>query len=217
MNASLTSGLVTTAVGVLLLSAVLVTWRSSAAGAVRLLVVQGLALATLVGALGVSRGDAQLLVVAGIVAIVKAGVLPWALGRTATGRLVERDSAVRPAIGLLGAAALTMFAYAISDPLRGGDQSVTARAIPAGIALVLIGFWIMLTRHSAVSQLVGFVVLDNGIAMVAFLTSDGLPLTVELGATLDVLLVVVILRALTTRMRGTHGGTSVDDLTELRD
>jgi hydrogenase-4 component E len=130
---------------------------------------------------------------------------------------VERDSAVRPAIGLLGATVLTMFAYAVSDPLRGGDQSAAARAIPAGMALVLIGFWILLTRHSAVSQLVGFVVLDNGIAMVAFLTSDGLPLTVELGATLDVLLVVVILRTLTTRMRNTHGSTSVDDLTELRD
>jgi hydrogenase-4 component E len=217
MNASLTSSLVTTAVGVLLLTAVLQTWRRSAAGSVRLLVIQGLALATLVAALGASRGDVQLLVVAGVVALVKAGLLPWALGRTATGRLVERDSAVRPAIGLLGATVLTMFAYAVSDPLRGGDQSAAARAIPAGMALVLIGFWILLTRHSAVSQLVGFVVLDNGIAMVAFLTSDGLPLTVELGATLDVLLVVVILRTLTTRMRNTHGSTSVDDLTELRD
>lgn len=217
MSASLTSSIVTTAVGVLLLTAVLQTWRRSAAGSVRLLVVQGLALAALVAALGASRGDVELLAVAGVVALVKAGLLPWVLGRTATGRLVERDAAVRPAVGLLGAAVLTMFAYAVSDPLRGGDQSATARAIPAGIALVLIGFWILLTRHSAVSQLLGFVVLDNGIAMVAFLTSDGLPLTVELGATLDVLLVVVILRALTTRMRGTHGGTSVDDLTELRD
>ncbi len=217
MNASFTSSLVTTAVGVLLLTAVLQTWRRSAAGSVRLLVVQGLGLATLVAALAVSRGDVQLLVVAGVVALVKAGLLPWALGRTATGRLVERDSAVRPAVGLLGATVLTMFAYAVSDPLRGSDQSAAARALPAGMALVLIGFWILLTRHSAVAQLVGFVVLDNGIAMVAFLTSDGLPLTVELGATLDVLLVVVILRALTTRMRGTHGHTSVDDLTELKD
>jgi hydrogenase-4 component E len=217
MNASLTSSIVTTAVGVLLLTAVLQTWRRSTPGSVRLLVVQGLALATLVAALGASRGDVQLLVVAGVVALVKAGLLPWALGRTTTGRLVERDAGVRPAVGLLGAAVLTMFAYAVSDPLRGGDQSAGARALPAGIALVLIGFWILLTRHSAVSQLVGFVVLDNGIAMVAFLTSDGLPLTVELGATLDVLLVVVILRALTARMRDTHGGTSVDDLTELRD
>lgn len=217
MTGSLTSSLVTTAVGVLLLTAVLQTWRRSAVGSVRLLVVQGVALATLIAALGISHGDAQVLVVAGVVLLVKAGLLPWALGRTSTGRLVERDSETRPALGLLGATVLTMFAYAVSDPLRGGDQSAAARAIPAGVALVLIGFWILLTRHAAVGQLVGFVVLDNGIAMVAFLTSDGLPLTVELGATLDVLLIVVILRALAARMRVTHGGTSVDDLRELRD
>src|SRR5664279_669053 len=127
MTSSLTSSLVTTAVGVLLLTAVLQTWRRSAAGSVRLLVVQGIALATLVAALGISHGDVQLLLVAAVV------------------------------------------------------------------------------------------VLDKGIAMVAFLTSNGLPLTVELGATLDVLLIVVILRALTARMRVTHGGTSVDEMTELRD
>ncbi|HSN10497.1 MAG TPA: hypothetical protein VLS51_00100 [Propionibacteriaceae bacterium] len=217
MLTSLTSSLVTTAAGVLLLTAVLQTWRRSAAGAVRLLVAQGLGLATLVGALGVSRGGAELLGVAALVAVVKAGVLPWMLSRTATGRLVDRDLTTRPVIGVLGATVLAMFAYAVSDPLRGGDQTPAGRALPAAVALVLIGFWILLTRHAAVFQLVGFLVLDNGIATVAFLTSDGLPLTVELGATLDVLLVVVILRTLTSRMRDTHGGTSVGDLSELRD
>ena len=120
MTSSLTSSLVTTAVGVLLLTAVLQTWRRSAAGSVRLLVVQGIALATLVAALGISHGDVQLLVVAAVVLLVKAGLLPWALGRTTTGRLNERDSEARPALGLLGATVLTMFAYAVSDPLRGG-------------------------------------------------------------------------------------------------
>ncbi|HET7723974.1 MAG TPA: hypothetical protein VFK68_05005 [Propionibacteriaceae bacterium] len=212
----MTSSLVTTAAGVLLLTAVLQTWRRSAAGAVRLLVAQGLALATLVAALGAGRGSAELLWVAALVAVVKAGVLPWALSRTATGRLADREPAMRPAVGVLGATVLAMFAYAVSDSLRGGDQTPAGRALPAAVALVLIGFWILLTRHAAVIQLVGFLVLDNGIAGVAFLTSDGLPLTVELGATLDVLLVVVILRALTSRMR-THGGTSVGELRELRD
>jgi hydrogenase-4 component E len=217
MYTSLTSALVTTAAGVLLLTAVLQTWRRSAAGAVRLLVAQGLALAMLVVALGIVRGDAELLWVAALVAVVKAGVLPWALSRTATGRLVDREATARPALGLLGATVLTMFAYAVGDSLRGVDQTPGGRALPAAVALVLIGFWTLLTRHAALSQLVGFVVLDNGIAMVAFLTSDGLPITVELGATLDVLLVVVILRALTSRMRDTHGGTSVGELSELRD
>lgn len=217
MNPSLTFSAVTTAVGVMLLTALLQTWRRSAAGSVRLLVVQGLALGGLVAALAASHGSVELVVVAVLVTLVKAGLIPWALGRTATGRLAERDTTARPAVGLLGAALLTTLAYAVSDPLRGGGQSVVARAIPAGIALVLIGFWILLTRHTAITQLVGLVVLDNGIAVVAFLTSDGLPLTVELGASLDVLLVVAILSALAARMRSTHGGTTLDELRELKD
>jgi hydrogenase-4 component E len=217
MTDSLTATLVTTAAGLMLLTAVLQTWRRSSSASVRLLVVQGLALAAMVAALGLRNGSVELIVVAVLVALVKAGFLPWALGRTSTGRLVEHDHTAKPASGLIGAAVLTMVAYAVSAPLRGTIGGPGSSAVPAGIALVLIGFWILLSRHAAVSQLVGFVVLDNGIAMVAFLTSEGLPLTVELGSTLDVLLVVVILRALTTRMRTTHGGTSVDDLRELKD
>ena len=68
--------------------------------------------------------------------------------------------------------------------------------MPVGLALVLIGFLVLLTRRSALSQLIGFVILDNGIATTAFLTSGGVPLVVELGVTLDVLLVVLILRVL---------------------
>jgi hydrogenase-4 component E len=82
---------------------------------------------------------------------------------------------------------------------------------------MLTGFLVMLTRRSALSQLIGFVMLDNGIATVAFLTSGGVPLVVELGVTLDVLLVVLILRVLTGRMQLTHGGTDLDDLRELCD
>lgn len=217
MTGTMTTTIVTTAAGLMLLTAVVQTWRRSAAASVRLLVVQGLALAAMVAALGLRHDDAELLVVAVLVGVVKAGFLPWALGRTSTGRLSEHDHTARPASGLLGAAVLTMVAYAVSAPLRATIDGAGSSAVSAGIALVLIGFWLLLNRHTAVSQLVGFVVLDNGIAMVAFLTSEGLPLTVELGATLDVLLVVVILRTLTTRMRSTHGGTSVDDLRELRD
>ena len=63
----------------------------------------------------------------------------------------------------------------------------------------------------------GFVILDNGIATTAFLTSGGVPFVVELGVTLDVLLVVLILRVLTSRLQSAHGGIDLDELTELRD
>ena len=60
-------------------------------------------------------------------------------------------------------------------------------------------------------------IIDNGIATVAFLTSGGVPLVVEIGVMIDVLFVVVILRVLAGRMRSVFGATDLDDLTELRD
>ena len=55
------------------------------------------------------------------------------------------------------------------------------------------------------------------LSAVAFLTAEGVPLVVELGVSLDVLLVVLILRVLTSRMQAKFGGTDLDELTELRD
>ena len=89
--------------------------------------------------------------------------------------------------------------------------------MPIGIALVLIGFLLLVTRRRALSQLVGFLLIDNGIAAVAFLTAGGVPLVVELGASLDVLLVVLILQVLRGRMRVKFGDTDLTELTELRD
>jgi hydrogenase-4 component E len=85
------------------------------------------------------------------------------------------------------------------------------------MAMALFGFLVLSTRRHAVSQLIGFLLLDNGIATVAFLTAGGVPLVVELGVSLDVLLVVLILRVLTSRIRTEYGDADLDDMTELRD
>ena len=60
-------------------------------------------------------------------------------------------------------------------------------------------------------------ILDNGVAALAFLTTAGLPLIVEFGASTDVVLAVLILQVLTGRMRVKFGTTDVDELRELRD
>jgi hydrogenase-4 component E len=83
--------------------------------------------------------------------------------------------------------------------------------------LVLSGFLVLVTRHRAPAQLVGFLMLDNGIATIAFLTAGGVPLVVELGASLDILLVVLVLQVLGGRMQHAFGGSDLDDLRELRD
>lgn len=205
--------------GLLLLSAVLQLWRRSLSGSIGLLGVQGVALAGLVGTVGLATSESELLGVGVLVLVVKAAVIPALLARTAaaTGAHREASPRVNPTAGLLLAALLTTVAYLASRPIVNARPSATAFAVPVGLALVLIGFLILLTRRQAVSQLIGFVVLDNGIAAVAFLTTDGVPLVVELGVMLDLLLVVLIMRVLTARLLLAFGATDLDDLRELRD
>ncbi len=157
--------------------------------------------------------------VALLVVGMKAVAIPWALARTAsaTGAVREEAPLVNPTAGLLAATALTVLAYVASLPIMAVAEGPAVAVVPVGLALMLIGFLVLLTRRSALSQLIGFVMLDNGIAATAFLTSGGVPLIVELGVTLDVLLVVLILRVLTGRLQLATGGTDLDDLRELRD
>lgn len=205
--------------GILLLTAVLQLWRRSLSGSTSLLAIQGVALAGLVVTVAVAESAGELYAVALLVLLLKGALIPLLLHRTAlsTGGTQETSHRVHPTAGLLWAALLTTVAFLAARPLVSASEGPLVKVAPVGLALVLLGFLILLTRHQAVSQLVGFVVLDNGIATVAFLTSGGVPLIVEIGVMIDVLFVVVILRVLAGRMRSVFGATDLDDLTELRD
>ena len=82
---------------------------------------------------------------------------------------------------------------------------------------MLIGFFALVTRRRALSQMVGFLLMDNGITAAAFLATAGVPLIVELGVSFDMLLVVLVLQMLTARMQTAFGGTDLDELRELHD
>jgi hydrogenase-4 component E len=85
------------------------------------------------------------------------------------------------------------------------------------IAVVLIGFFALATRRRALAQIVGFLLLDNGITATAFLSAAGVPLIVELGVSFDLLLVVLVLQLLSVRLAATFGTTDLDELRELHD
>lgn len=207
------------AVGAVLLCAFVVLWRRGLVAIVRALTVQGIALASVSFVLGVHEHDVEPIVVAALVLLVKGAVLPVVLLRIVRSSTETRE--VEPLVNvpasLLAAAGLTLLAYATTRDLVALDPTPQTRAIPIGIAVALIGFFALVTRRKAVTQIVGFLLLDNGIALVAFLATSGVPLVVELGVALDVLLAVFILQVLTTRMQSKFGAMDLDRLRELHD
>jgi hydrogenase-4 component E len=208
------------ACGALLLTAVLVLWRRQLGVIIRVFALQGAALAALTGILAAHQKDAQLAGVAAGVLVLRAVVLPWLLHRALAGaEQAQRET--RPLVNvtasLLAAAVLVLVAYAVSRPLTALAPSPAARAIPVAVAVVLIGFFVLVTRHRALSQLAGFLLMDNGITAAGFLATSGAGLIVEAGVSLDVLLAVLVLQILTGRMREAFGDTDLAELRELHD
>src|SRR5439155_10051197 len=121
-----------------------------------------------------SGSSAELWAVAVGVLMLRAGVLPYLLRRAlANGGEARRETRplVNVAASLLAAAVLTLLAYAVSRPLVRLAPSPATQAIPVGVTVVLIGFFVLVTRRRALSQIVGFLLLDNGITAVGFLTT----------------------------------------------
>lgn len=208
------------AAGGLVLAAVLIVWRRDLAAIAGLLAWQGAALATIPLVRGIHDNDAALIVVGIAVLVLRAMVLPLLLARAVGAEQRGQREAtplMNTATSLLIAAALTVVAFAVTRPMANLEPSATTNAVPAAFGVILIGLFVMTTRRHAVSQAAGFLMLDNGIAATAFLLTAGVPLIVELGASLDVLFAVIVIGVLTGRLRRIFGGADLDQLQELRD
>lgn len=219
MSTALFAQLLYLVCGGLLLSSVLTLWRRQLSALVGLLTTQGVLLAALAALLAANDHSVELYAVAVGVLLLKAIVLPAVLRRVLreSGEALETKPLVNVPASILAASLLTLLAYAVSRPLVQLDPTPTTHAVPVGIAMVLLGFFVLVTRRRALSQVVGFLLLDNGIATTAFLVTAGVPVIVELAVSLDLLLVVLVLQVLFARLRSTFGGTDIDELRELSD
>ncbi|MGF1426617.1 hypothetical protein [Kitasatospora sp. LaBMicrA B282] len=207
------------ACGVFLLAAVLVLWRRELAAIIRVFAVQGLALAAIAVLLGLHQHRWDLFAVAALVAVLRAGLLPHLVRRAlvAGGEAQKTAPLATAAASLPAAAALVLLAWAAAHPLTELAPAPATRALPVGFAVVLIGCFTEVTRRRALSQVVGFLLIDNGITAVAFLATSWVPPIVELGVSFDVLFAVLVLQLLTVRIRAEFGRTDLDGLWDLHD
>jgi hydrogenase-4 component E len=207
------------AVGLSLVCGFVALWRRGLVAIIRALAVQGAAVAAVALLLGIHEGHVQALVAAVLLLVLKAIVIPRVLigvvGRTVDSREIEPLINI-PTL-LLAGAVTTAIAYLTGRHLTALDPGPATQSIPIGLAVMLLGFLLLVFRRKAVTQVVGFLMLENGVALIAFLTTAGLPLIIELGAALDLLLVVLVLQVLAGRMVRQFGATDLNQLKELRD
>lgn len=167
---------------------------------------------------GLATGAGHLLA-GGLLAIgVKGLVVPLILGSILRRSAVRQER--RPILGpracLVAAVAIVFVATAAADGASPGASVAASRGLPAAIAEVLTGLFVVMTRRKALSLVVGLLVFENGIALTAFSMTYGMPLVVELGVLFDLLIAVVVAWVYARRMVDVLGSTSTDQLRSLR-
>lgn len=149
---------------------------------------------------------------------VKVVAIPLVLRRSLRPIALKHESefVIAPRLALLAAIGLVFVAYYVASPLRVLDQRFSPNALPAALGLLLIGLFCMLTRRTALSQVIGLVCLENGIYFAAIIATNGLPLAVELGVAIDVLIGVVVMTEVSREMHRTFDTINTDRLRSLR-
>src|SRR6185503_10900581 len=157
---------------VALAATLLLVWRQSWRGRVRLFVVQSCVLATLAVVIGLLAHRPALVVVGVVFAIAKTWIIPRVLHRMGVGSPLRRVAPGRSeGLSVLAAGALVVVAYVVMLPITGVVAAgvPTRSAMPLALAMALIGLFVCVTGRDALGQVIGFLVFENGVFALALL------------------------------------------------
>lgn len=142
-------------------------------------------------------------------------LLFWAMRHAA----IRRE--VQPLIGygktLLLGGVLIGIAFLISSRLDLPVKATSDVLIPTAFSTVMIGFLLIVSRFKAITQVIGYLVMENGIFLFALLLLEKTPLLVEMGILLDIFVGVLVMGIVVNHINQEFGSTSTINLTNLKD
>ncbi len=188
-------------------------------GLVTLFAWQGAALSASTALVAWSTGQHHLYWSAALTLVLKVVVLPWFFFRLVRRLDVERD--VEPMINIpttmLIGIALVIFAFNLALPISQMAGTVTRANLGIAMACVLLAFLMMITRRKAITQVIGFLSMENGLFFAATSASYGMPMVVELGVALDVLVGVFVLGIFFFQIRETFDSMDLKHMEKLKE
>jgi hydrogenase-4 component E len=202
----------------LLLSFALLTQRRVVT-MVSLLATQGalLAMATLL--LAHRTGAVHLYLSAALTLGLKVFFLPWLLLRLIRRLGVYWDSEplINPAGTMLLGLLVVVFAFGLAQPITALAQTATRGSIGIAVAVILLAFLTMITRRKAMSQVIGFLAMENGLFFGAMSSTYGMPMIIELGVALDILVAMLVLGVFFFQIREQFDSLDLHHMERLRE
>jgi hydrogenase-4 component E len=149
----------------------------------------------------------------------KVGVLPWILHRLVVKLDLRADVETLiniPTTMLIGIA-LVVVAFNVALPISELAGTITRATLGIAMASVLVSFLMMITRRKAVAQVIGFLAMENGLFFAATSATYGMPMVVELGIALDVLVGTFIFGIFFFQIRETFDSLDLQHLERLKE
>ncbi|NKE67219.1 formate hydrogenlyase [Ramlibacter sp. RBP-2] len=186
---------------------------------INLFTLQGLALVVSTAIVGHVTGQPHLYLSAALTFVLKVVLIPVLLHRIIDRLKIRWDVETLiniPTTMLIGIL-VVIFAFNLATPIAQLSSSLARGTLGIALACVLLSFLMMITRAKAVPQVIGFLAMENGLFFAATSATYGMPMVVELGIALDVLIGVLILGVFMFQIREQFDSLDIRHLEQLKD
>lgn len=203
-------------IALILVSTFMILGSTRLYSCVRAFGIQSFLLACIAGIVAYSTGKNDLYVVSALTLIIKAAIIPYIftyiIREIKVKREIELYVNISPSL-IIGGVLVVISYYLIRSIAIISELS--SFALSASMSLVSIGLFVMISRKKAIMQMLGILIMENGLFLGAISLTNGMPLLVELGIFFDVLIGVLIMGILIFRINKTFESIDTDLLKTL--
>ncbi len=219
LSAALVGQIINMLASVLLLLSFAMLAQRRILSLIDLFAAQGFVLMLSTAFVGWATGQVHLYVSAAITLGLKVLFLPWVLHRLIRRLNVKWDveTLINIPTTLLVGIVLVILAFNVAQPVSQLAGTVTRGTLGIALAAVLLAFLMMITRSKAVPQVIGFLAMENSLFFAATAATYGMPMVVELGIALDVLVGIIILAVFFFQIRERFDSLDIRHLEKLKE
>ncbi|HAH32171.1 MAG TPA: hypothetical protein DCL44_07650 [Elusimicrobia bacterium] len=179
---------------------------------------QSLMLAFLTASFALSSGDWDLWVITGMILIIKVWLIPRHLDKI-TAEMSSGENmglVLNPPMSVIIVTVFGWFIYIFSDSVIGGMSGGARLNFSISFLAIFTGFFLMVFRLKALAQIIGLLVMENGVFMLASSISGGMPFIVEIAVFFDLFVLVVVAGVFVYKIKGLFTHMDVSRLTRLK-
>lgn len=203
--------------GALVLASFMLLYQDRLSGLINIYTLHAVILSLSVAWQAYYQGAPHLYVTAGVAAIFKALIIPFSLRRIIRRLRIHRTVEVVGGVGLTMLIGIFLMALSlvVMLPATASADPLAREDIAFALAIVLLGLLMMVTRRNAVSQIIGFMSLENGLILAAA-GANGMPLVVEISVAFSILIAFIVIGIFLFRIRERFDNVDLLELDRVR-